>query len=890
MSEPIHSRTERRKQQEAAGRSKKKDKKPKSTKGIIKKIFLTVVLLGLAVFIGGIGLFAFYASSAPELDESLLKDPLSSDIADKNGNVFYTSGTEKREFVPYDEIPELMENAILATEDVRFYSHYGMDFWRLGGAVLANFKDGFGSQGASTITQQVIKNSFLSEEKTLKRKAQEAWLAFQLERHYEKEEIFEMYFNKILMSGNRFGFGTASEYFYGKKLDELELHEVAMLAGLPQSPNGYNPSKNPERAEKRRNTVLGLMYQHKKITKAQMDEARAIPVTATLLTEEQRMEKGDNTKYAAFVDLVLEELEAADMGHLISEGITIQTTLDPDAQKSVENALQSDIYADDKMQAALTVLDTKTGEIVAIGGGRNYAAGGLNFATHEKRQPGSAIKPIIDYAPAIEYLNWSTGQTLVDEPYNYKGSKPAQAVRNVDRKYKGAITMRDALYNSRNVPAVKTYEEVGRGKAVDFAATLGLKFSNDYPSNALGGTDEFSTAQLAGAYAAFGNNGVYTKPHAIKTITYRDGKTKKNLAPKPVIAMKDSTAYMITDMLRDVLSAGTGTRAAVRGVDVAGKTGTTNFAEKSGAKDSWFAGYSTNYTIAAWGGYQDRSPMTKMAGERYVPQDLFKKVMSDISAGKNTARFKKPSSVVEATIQVGTNPLALASASTPSNLKRTELFVRGTLPKETAKEEVVVGLEAPSGLTAKYDEGTNSIALTWSHNAPESEDETEAVQFTVAVSVDGGGPQEMITTSDLAVTFPGVETGRTYTFTVTAKLGDLQSAPSSTTLMVQGNSMEEPEPEPDPDEDNSIPEAPDNGNGNNGNGNNGNGNNGNNGNGNGNNNNGNNNNGNNGGDNGNSETPLPPIEGGSSDNDGTDPVIPDTGGDSTPSGDGTTTP
>ena len=188
-----------------------------------------------------------------------------------------------------------------------------MDFWRLGGAVIANFRSGFGSQGASTLTQQVIKNSFLKDEKTLKRKAQEAWLAFQLERKYDKEEIFEMYFNKILMGGNVYGFGTASKETYGKSLDELELHEIALLAGTPQSPNGYNPYKNPERAEKRRNIVLGLMYQHKKITKAEMEAAKLIPVTSTLLSEDKR--QVSKTKYPAYVDLVLAELEDAGLCH-----------------------------------------------------------------------------------------------------------------------------------------------------------------------------------------------------------------------------------------------------------------------------------------------------------------------------------------------------------------------------------------------------------------------------------------------------------------------------------------------------------------------------------------------------------------------------------------------
>lgn len=829
MSEQIKSRTERRKAEQS---SRKKDKKPKNTKSIFKKIFLTLVIIGFAGLLGGGGLFAFYASTAPKLDEELLRDPLSSEILYANGELMHTTGVEKREYVNYDDIPNLMKDAILATEDVRFYSHHGMDFYRLGGAVLANFRSGFGSQGASTLTQQVIKNSFLTDEKTLKRKAQEAWLAFQLERAYEKDEIFEMYFNKILMSGSIYGIGTAADYFYGKNLNELELHEAAMLAGLPQSPNGYNPFNNPERAEKRRNIVLGLMHQHKKITKSEMEAAQAIDVTSTLLPEDQRI-ANNNSKYPALVDVVMSELEEAGLGDIISEGVTIHTTFDASAQQIVENAINSDIYLNDELQAGLTVLDTKTGEIVAVGAGRNYTTG-LNFARQEKRQLGSSIKPLLSYGPAIEYLNWSTGQTVHDNKYNYQDGKKTP-VRNVDRKYMGAMTMREALYRSRNVPAVKIFEEVGRGQATDFAAKLGITLNDENPSNALGGTrDEFSTIELAGAYAAFGNNGVYTKPHSIKKVVFRDGKTEKKLTPKSSVAMKDSTAYMVTDILRDVFTKGTGTHANIAGLDVAGKTGTTN-----DAVDSWFAGYTTNYTIAAWGGYQDRTPMQQMSGERYIPQDLFKEVMSSISAGKNTPRFKKPSSVEEVDIVYLSEPLKRASASTPANMRRTELFVKGSSkPEVIEKEEEEIILEAPSNLTATFNEADESITLNWAHNKPDSEDIEGDVEFTIHADMDGSGQKEMTTTKDSTVTFTGAERGKTYTFSVTAKLNGLESEPASVTLQIDAveeeeeipeEDIEEPVPEPDPDDqgdgNETVPPNNNNGNNNNNNGNNGNNNN-----------------------------------------------------------------
>ena len=278
----------------------------------------------------------------------------------------------------------------------------------------------------------------------------------------------------------------------------------------------------------------------------------------------------------------------------------------------------------------------------------------------------------------------------------------------------------------------------------------------------------------------------------------------RNMTPDPETVMKDSTAYMVTDILRDVLTAGTGTKAAISGLDIAGKTGTTNYPSeiitKNGLKnsdvpDSWFAGYTTDYTIAVWGGYEKyATPITTFDKGRYVPQNLFRMVMSDISAGKDTARFQKPGSVEEATIEYGSNPLILASRTTPSNMKRTELFVRGTVPVEIAEEEIIE-LEAPSGLTAQYDAETSSIALNWSHNAPVSEAILGKVEFTVLVGVDGSDMQEMTTTTDMSVTFSGAEPGRTYTFSVVAKLEDLESSPATTTVQIEEVIEEVPVPD-----------------------------------------------------------------------------------------------
>ncbi|MFF2752724.1 PBP1A family penicillin-binding protein [Psychrobacillus sp. NPDC058041] len=786
MSEQKRTREQRRKEL----KQKKHSKKPVKT--WIKRIIVTVLIVGVLGLIGGGSLFAYYASTAPKLDESSLKDPISPKLLDANGDLFATVGSENREYVPYDEIPQQMRDAIIATEDSRFYQHNGIDFLRLGKAVIANVTGGFGAQGASTITQQVIKNSFLKNEKTLKRKAQEAYLALQLERKYDKKEIFEMYFNKVLMSGRIYGFGTASEYFYGKELKDLSLDQFAVLAGMPQSPNNYNPFKNPELAQKRRNVVLHLMNLHGKISDAEMKKAQAVPVESSLLPEDQRIAK-KNSKYDAFIDVVLDELEKNGDGDSIADGITIYTTLQPNAQKQVEASLNSNIFPNKDIQAGIAVIDTKTGAIAAVGGGRNYGAiRGYNYAHDMKlRSPGSTIKPLLDYGPAVEFLNWSTGQTIVDDKITYTGSD--QVVRNFDGKYKGAMTMREALYNSRNVPAVKTLKEVGTKNAKEFINRFGIDIGNVTESSAIGGTSKsMSPIQMAGAYAAFGNNGVHTEPYSINKIVYRDGKTEKNYRPESVPVMKDSTAYMVTDVLRDVLTKGTATRAAISGLDIAGKSGTSNYDSNqikqwnlpsSAFPDVWFAGYTTDYSIAIWSGYPDiKTPMTTNE-ERYLPQHLFKEVMTNISKGKNTGRFKKPNSVVEATIEKGTHPLQLASEFTPDDLKKTELFVKGTEPTSVSNIYEKPVLNAPNNLNVEYDEASSSATLTWDFDKPK--DKEVNVKFEVSVSINNGENQVLQTTEQLGLNVQSLIPGSSYVFTVTAVSDDVRSDPASISLTVK---------------------------------------------------------------------------------------------------------
>lgn len=815
MADKPQTREERRKQMAAKSQ---KPKRKKTSKGLIKKIFLGLVILGIVGLLIGAGTFAYMVKDAPKLDETMLKDPISSEIYDKDNELITVLGAENRDYVEYEDIPDIVENAVIATEDVRFYQHNGLDPIRLVGAVIANFTEGFGAEGASTITQQVVKNYFLTFDKTIDRKAEEAWLSFQLEQKYTKEDIFEMYFNKIFMSENSYGIGTAAKIYFGKELDELELPEAALLAGIPQSPNNYNPFTNPDKAEQRRNIVLTLMQQHGFITEDEMTEAKATPVATSLVPKEERAKRKEKP-FDAFIDRVIDEVEEQGDFDIFSDGLKIYTTLDQEAQTYVESALNTnDVvnYPNDEVQAGIVLLDTQTAEIRAIGGGRNRTGErGWNYATDLERQTGSTIKPVLDYGPAIEHLNWGTYHMLEDKPYQYSNG---ESISNWNNKYEGPMTMRTALAKSRNIPALQALQQVGLEKARDFAENLGL--GNSLPEklteSAALGSYELSPLEMAGAYAAFGNNGYYSKPHAIKKIVLRDN-TEIDMSPEAEVAMKDYTAFMITDMLKSAVRNGTGTEANIANLQVAGKTGTTNYTEDEiskwkipdgGVPDSWFVGYTSRYTAAVWTGYEYRENALLADGyQQKIPQILFKSIVSEVSENIDTPDFTKPDSVVQVAVERGTIPAKLASKYTPKDQILYEYAVKGNIPTETSKK--FEKLDTPKKLAATFDELTNEIVLSWDSN------EKDGVTIEVSASIDGGPEQLLKSTQGDSLKIANPEPGRSYTFKVTAVRGEQRSDAASTTITIP-----KPEPEaPVEEDDNGNDEENDTGGEGNGNGN-----------------------------------------------------------------------
>ncbi|HBK5519643.1 TPA: PBP1A family penicillin-binding protein, partial [Enterococcus faecium] len=634
-------------------------------KGLFIKILLGILSFFCILFLAGVGLFWYYAKDAPELTDKKLDATVSSKLYTQDGELFEDLGAEKREKISANELPKTLEDAIVSVEDRRFYKHIGVDPIRIIGSALSNFTSG-GLQGGSTLTQQLIKLSFFStsaEDQTLKRKAQEAWMAVRLEQKKSKQEILTYYVNKVYMSNGLYGMETASEMYFGKKLSELSLQQTALLAGMPQAPSAYDPYVYPDQAKKRRDTVLYTMLQNEKISQTEYDQAVNVPVTDGL---QELTQSDDNTKIVDnYVKEVINEVQEKTDKNVYTDGLEIYTNLDLDAQKKLYDIVNTDQYVsypDDEMQVASTLIDTNTGKVKAQIGGRHIAEDvtlGNNLAVNTSRDFGSTMKPVTDYGPAFEYLKYSTGKTITDAPYNYEGT--STPVGNWDNQYMGTITLRQALYLSRNVPAVKLFNEVGSDKVASFLKNLGIEYSTIHQSNAISSNTEeqdgtkygASSLKMAAAYAAFANGGTYYKPQYVNKIVFQDG-TEETYEPDGKTAMSPETAYMITDILKDTITEETGTNAQIAGLYQAGKTGTSNYTDDEYAKlgissgvypDILFAGYTPNYSISVWTGYNKK--MTPVTSESsHVASDVYRELMQYVSANVTNTDWEMPSGLI----------------------------------------------------------------------------------------------------------------------------------------------------------------------------------------------------------------------------------------------------
>ncbi|MDR0899478.1 MAG: penicillin-binding protein [Lactobacillaceae bacterium] len=610
----------------------------------------------------GMALFFTYAASAPNITEAQLASSTGTQMLDSNQNVIWTSSNQDRDYADQSEIPTKLKHAVVAIEDRRFYKHHGVDLIRTIGSALSTIRYklhlGGRLEGGSTLTQQLVKLSVFStaaSDQTLKRKAQEAWLAMKVERNFSKDQILTFYINKVNM-GQVYGMKTAAKYYFGKDLKDLTDSQYAILAAIPNAPFLYNLYTNPEGVTNRRNLVLDAEVSMGYLTAKQAADAKAQSVTEGLIPADDHTaaSSSDALLSDSYIQSTLKELK--NLGYdPYKDNLRIYTNENTDFQQAVVDNLNSNIFKEGS-EAAATLMDTNSGKVLAQVGGRNVDIQfGLNRAVQTNRSTGSSIKPVIDYGPAIEYLNWPTYRTLQDKKIYYKGTNIQ--VRNYDLTYHGNVTMRQALKMSYNVPAVETFDAVGVTNVSKFLNGLGLtnQASDLYSSEAIG--YNASTLQMAAAYSAFANGGTYYAPQYISKIVTADGQTH-SYESTGTTAMKDSTAFMITDMLKTVVtSSGSGYAAAGSGLNIVGKTGqvaydsSLNMPDRANS-DIWFSGYSKNFALSIWNGFDSPNAeghyldgVTAAAS----PSMAFKYIMEAILAGRADPDWTMPASVEKVT-------------------------------------------------------------------------------------------------------------------------------------------------------------------------------------------------------------------------------------------------
>ena len=630
---------------------------------IAKYLGIGVISLFIAAFLLGGGVFLYYANKAPELSESKLVATTSSKIYDSKNELIADLGAERRVNAQSTDIPTDLVNAIVSIEDHRFFNHRGIDSIRIAGAFLRNLRSNSGLQGGSTLTQQLIKLTYFSTstaDQTLSRKVQEAWLAIQLERTATKQEILTYYVNKVYMSNGNYGMQTAAENYYGKDLKDLSIPQLALLAGMPQAPNQYDPYSHPEAALERRNLVLSEMQKLGYLTAEQYETAINTPITDGLQSL-----KSVNS-YPQYMDNylkeVIDQVEQETGYNLLTTGMEVYTNVDQEVQKRLWDVYNTDEYVDypdDDLQAASTIVDVTNGKVIAQLGSRHQSSNvsfGINQAVETNRDWGSTMKPITDYAPALEYgIFDSTAATINDAPYNYPGTDIP--VYNWDKTYFGNITLQYAIQQSRNVPAVKTLEKVGLDHAKTFLNGLGIDYpsmvyANAISSNTVESHKQYgaSSEKMAAAYAAFANGGIYHKPMYINKVVFSDGSSKE-FSDQGTRAMKETTAYMMTEMMKTVLTYGTGRGAYMSWLPQAGKTGTSNYTDdeienyikNTGyvAPDEMFVGYTRKYSMAVWTGYSNR--LTPIVGDGFrVAANIYRSMMGYLSEDDHPGDWTMP--------------------------------------------------------------------------------------------------------------------------------------------------------------------------------------------------------------------------------------------------------
>lgn len=751
------------------GQSKPTPKKKKK-KITGKRVFWTLfIVAALGVFCALAGYMFIMVSGEKIYQQNINKLAINgpTQIFDRNGTLIQERSVRTGDPVKYDEIPKLLVDAFVATEDRRFFEHQGVDIWSIGRAAVRDIVARSAVEGGSTITQQLAKNVFLNDDKTFFRKATELSIALAIERKMTKEEIITTYLNRIFFGKGAYGIKEASETYFGvTDLNKLKVWQIATLAGLPKAPSRYNPQSNPDLSKERRGVVLQLMADQGYITQAEAKEAAAVDY------KYNSSAKDKDKNYEAFIEYAMQEAE--DVTGLTSDdlnrgGYKIYTTMDAKAQQNLETSFKNNELfersSDDvPVQGSMVIVNNDTAGIVALLGGRNYNTGNFSRVT-SRRQPGSAFKPIISYAPALESGKFNPNSLLSNEKQCFGNYCPTNL-----HGYTSTVTMDEAIQDSINIPAVWTLNQIGIDSGLAFAKSVGFSLT-DQDRNlalALGGLSTgTNTLEMAQAYRTFADGGTYTPAYAVKSIVDSGGdEIYKNKADSSQV-MSKQTANEMTQMLQDVVNDGTGKRAQINR-PVAGKTGTTQHGiegfRSSANRDAWFVGYTKEWTAAVWMGY-DKPDRTHLLNESSgMAAAMFAAVMGPSLEGYPVQQFDAP---------------------TPS-----------APVEQPVEEEPEPEVSAVSGMAASYDKDNQVVALSW--KALEN-----ASSYTVYRKGSGDGQFTAISSglSDTSAQDSAAAPGQTYEYYVTANMKDgSQSNASDTVQITVDEATETPtEPEENPE-------------------------------------------------------------------------------------------
>lgn len=737
---------------------KKKEIKKRQHKNTGYKIGTTILILILVLYIVvasvGLTLASQMVESSPELNLNDFISEESSQIYDDSGELITEVGVYLRENITYDNCPESLVDAFLSIEDSRFFTHFGFDIPRFTKAILENLKNHNFGQGGSTFTMQLVKNTYFTvdagdesteRKKSIEYKVQQIYLAIKLETQISKKQIFQLFMNRLNFGGNIRGVQKASLYYFGKDCTELNLSESALLAGIINLPNGYNPYYHLDAATERRNEVLNMMCYHGYITEEERDLAKTIKVEDQLVGENRL--QSDDSKYQSYIDVALSEAQKLTGKDPTVTGMKIYTNLNQTIQTeidAIQNGETTVTFPDDLMQVAIVAMDNSTGAIVGIGGGRNYdGARLLNRATMNYKQPGSSVKPVLSYALAFEYLGYSLDEVLMDKPITYPNE--SMVLVNSNGQYQGDVKIADALAKSLNIPAILTLEnvveKVGKEKVAAYMQSIGFSrvtADNFHLSFAIGGTwFETTVVELAGAYSMIMNGGVYNEPHTISKVVLSTGEEyypenqNKNV-------LSSGSAYLTTVLMENNVSGPyfNWMQILKRNYPVYAKTGTSDWGNDGvqygipvGAmKDKWMVSNTSKYTNVVWVGY-DMAVSGKQTYFNDYKQNLnipgnINKLLLDVEEevlGYEPEGVTKPSDLEEVTYVYGTYPHVRAEDGTQgstitSTVSKAGLESQPLVSAEEYRKYVEEHADTTFGISAHYDQYSN-LTVSWSTNS-----------------------------------------------------------------------------------------------------------------------------------------------------------------------------